>query len=221
MSQKIHAEEIIDLYTILETKMKNEKNWLKTVVLNAHNEYIEVSQIEEYVSFALMVGDTLECRIVTSNSIILLDTVVYNIKLVSCSMVLRILNIRKYDNLRKHKRYEVSFSGTFRKIEDLGEKYTVVNNVSLSGMSITTKEQLNKGDKIEVNIKCTSSFITIECVVMWVTQSDNSYSCGLSISYMNDINKAMHRNLIRRLQRKEQRKNQKLEQSAIDSHRGD
>ena len=53
--------------------MKNEQNWAQTVVLNVHNEYLEVSQIERYVSNALMIGDNLECRMINNESIIVMD----------------------------------------------------------------------------------------------------------------------------------------------------
>ncbi|MGI6623248.1 MAG: PilZ domain-containing protein [Acetivibrionales bacterium] len=215
MSQKLRFDEILDLYTIVETKMKNKKNWEKTVVLNIHNDYLEVCQIEEYVTFALMIGDTLECRVVTNDSIILMSTLVYNIKLVSNSIVLKILKVEKYDNARKHRRYEVTCSGTFRKIDDIGEKYTIVNNVSLCGMSIITRDKLHKGDNIEVNIKYSNDcFVTAECTVMWVTQSEQNYFCGLSITYMDESNKEIYRSLIKKLQSKEQRKKQKLKQGA-------
>lgn len=220
MVQKLQVDEILDLYSIVETKMKNKKNWEKTVVINVHNDYLEVCQIEEYVSFALMIGDTLECRVVTNDSIILLDTLVYNIKLVSNSIVLKILNVEKYSNIRKHKRYENTYSGTFRKTGDIGEKYTIVNNVSLDGLSIITKDKLSKGDNIEVNIKRPKGcFITTECIVRWVTQSEQSYFCGLSISFIDDRNKAIYKTFIKKLRSKELRKKQKLEQDAINSIR--
>jgi len=126
MPRDIHIDKILDLYTIVETKMKNRKNWGKTVVLNVHNEFLEVAQIEEYVSDALMAGDPLECRVVTNDCIILMDTVVYNIKLVSSSIVLKIINVQKLDNVRKHKRYEVNLSGSFHKSDDMHEKYIIV-----------------------------------------------------------------------------------------------
>lgn len=215
MSQKLQFSNILDLYTIVETKMKNKKNWEKTVVLNVHNEYLEICQIEDYVTFTLMIGDPLDCRVVTNDSIIVMNTVVYNIKLVSNSIVLKILNVEKYENIRKHQRYEVTCSGTFRKIGDICEKYIIVNNVSQNGLSIITKEKLNKGDNIEVNIKCArGSFITFECVVLWVTQSEQSYFCGLSISHMDDANRAIYRSLIKNLRNKEQRKKQKLKEGA-------
>ncbi len=74
---------------------------------------------------------------------------------------------------------------------------------------------LCKGDNIEVNIKCARGcFITFECIVLWVTQTEQSYFCGLSITYMDESNKEIYRSLIKKLQSKEQRKKQKLKQGA-------
>lgn len=216
MSQEFQAAKKLGLYSIVETKMKNEKNWAKTVALNVHNDYLEVSQIEEYVSGALMIGDTLECRVVSNDSIIVMDTLVYNIKLLSNSIVLKILNAQEFENLRKHERYEISCSATFRKKDEMGEKYSVVNNVSLSGLSIITRDQLSKDDTIEINIKCPAGcFVSAECIVMWVTQSEQSYFCGLLISYMDEVNKVIYKNLLRKLQKEEKKVKKKLEKEAI------
>lgn len=215
MPRDIHIDKILDLYTIVETKMKNRKNWGKTVVLNVHNEFLEVAQIEEYVSDALMAGDPLECRVVTNDCIILMDTVVYNIKLVSSSIVLKIINVQKLDNVRKHKRYEVNLSGSFHKSDDMHEKYIIVNNVSQNGMCIITKDKLCRGDNIEVSIKCSDGcFVSLECAVLWVTRTEGNYFCGLSITYMDYRSKAIYRSLIKKLQNKEQRITHKLQEGA-------
>lgn len=212
MSEDFQAINKLDLYSIIETKMKNEKNWDQTVILNVHNEYLEVSQIDRYVSNALMIGDNLECRIINDDRIIIMDTLVYNIKLVSNSIVLKILKVQGFDNLRHHKRYEVSFSATFHKKDGLGEKYAVVINLSLSGMCIITRDSLVKDDVIEIHLKYPGGkYITTECSVIWVTQSDQSYFCGLLISNMDDINKTLYKKLIKNLQGKEKRKKEKLE----------
>lgn len=200
MSKDFQVAKKLDLYSIIETKMKNEQNWAQTVVLNVHNEYLEVSQIERYVSNALMIGDNLECRMINNESIIVMDALVYNIKLVSNSIVLKILKAQEYVNSRNHKRYEVSCSATFHRKEDMGEKYTLVINVSLSGLCIMTRDQLAKDDVIEISMKCPGGcFITAECSVIWVTQSEQSFFCGLLISYMDDINTTMYKKLIKKI----------------------
>lgn len=220
MPQKLRLNQLLDLYAIIETKMKNRKNWEENVIINVHNEFIEVCQIEEYITYALMIGDNIKCRVVTNDSIIVMNAVVYNIKLVSNSIVLKILNVERRDNARKHKRYETTCSGTFRHLDDISEKYIVVNNVSRSGLCLITKDKLSKGDNIEVNIKRPGGdFISLECTAVWVTQTEQNYFCGLSITYMDDVNRALYESFIKRLQRKEQRKKQKLQQEAINSIR--
>lgn len=215
MPQKFQIDKIVNLFAIVETRMKNSKNWEETVVLNVHDDFLEVCQIEEYIKFVLMIGDTLECRVVTNEYIILMNTVVYNIKLVSNSIVLRVLNVERHVNLRKHKRYDVACNGTFRKTGDIGEKYIIVNNVSLGGMNIITRDKLSKGDNIEVNVKCPGGcFITAECTVQWVIQSELNYFCGFSISYIDDRNKAIYKALIKKLQNRERRKKRRLKQNA-------
>lgn len=218
MPQKVNLNQIVDLYAIVETKMKNSKNWEKNVVINVHNEFLEVSQLEKYITFALMIGDPLDCRVVTNDDIILMNTVVYNIKLVSNSIVLKILNIERHSNARKHKRYEVTCSGTFHRQDDISEKHMIVSNVSLSGLCMVTRDRLDKGDNFEVNIRCPKGyFISFECTVVWVTHTGQSYFCGLSITYMDEVNKAIYRSFIKKLQNKEKRKMQKLHQNVSNA----
>ena len=64
MKKEIRLEKIIPEYSTIEIKQKDQNVWVKSIVLNVHGKFIEVKQIEQFLSSAVMAGDTLQCMVI-------------------------------------------------------------------------------------------------------------------------------------------------------------
>jgi len=214
MKKEIRLEKIIPEFAAVEIKQKDQTVWAKSIVLNVHGGFIEVKQIEQFLSSAIMAGDILQCMIVDENSIYLMETSVYNIKLISGSIVLKINDFKKINNERKDKRYNVLLSATFSEVGKMKECYSVVLNISMSGLCIITNCQLKQDDIIEVCINNPhSNLIFAQCTVKWLLNRGAKKVYGLAITHIDDTNKFFLSGLINELEISERNKIKQLMES--------
>lgn len=201
MKKEIRLEKIIPEYSTIEIKQKDQNVWVKSIVLNVHGKFIEVKQIEQFLSSAVMAGDTLQCMVIDEKNIYLMDSTVYNIKLITGSIVLEVHDLKTLANERKHKRYNALLSATFHEAGKLKEHYSVVLNISLSGLCIITNCELKQGDIIEVSINNPdTTLIYLQCVVKWSVDQGQKKLYGLSIEDIDEKNKFLLTDLIDKLE---------------------
>ena len=201
MSKEINIEKMIPPYITIDIKQKDQNLWFKSIVLNAHERFIEVKLTEQFLNSAIMPGDLLQCMIFVEDSIYIIEAVVYNIKFISGSIVLKINDLKTMDNARKHKRYNALLSATFSEDGKLEEHYCIVLNISISGICIITKPKLQEGDIIEICINYSNShFITAQYTVNWVLDRGPKNMYGLSIIHIDDKNKFLMSELIDELE---------------------
>lgn len=204
MHGKLHLENLIKRYDLVETEHRGCNSRAMTVVLNIYGNYLEVKQVEEYFSYALMVGDELNCKYTTRESIHLLSTKVYNVKFASRSVVLKVFDIKTMENNRRSKRYDAYLCGSYGNKDTVGENYCVIANVSTRGLSIITRSTLKADDEINVSIYLSGfNFLMARCSVKWFQKLNENNMYGLAITGMDEISKAQYIAFIRKLQARE------------------
>lgn len=212
MTKRFLLNEFIEANSIIETKCPGYCNWIITAVLNVFGDFLEVRQVKEYLSCALMIGDTVCCKYVTKDYIYLLEAEVYNVKFAVKSVVFKVNDIKMIENNRKYKRYDVHISASYNKDNRTGETYCIIVNISSGGLSIVTRGSLEVGEKIFVSIYYRGfHFLIAECIVKWhdVVDANNLY--GLSIVNMDELSRAQYRDFMKKLQRKERQARKKGE----------
>lgn len=204
MCKNVALENIITLHTLIETKHKNDNDWVITVILNSFGNFIEVKQVNDYLSKVLMIGDQILCRYVCEEYVYLLEVEVYNIKFATRSVVFKVGDIKTIKNTRKHKRYEVYISSSYCKDGTIGECYSVVVNASASGLTIIAGGDLNLDEQVDLSIYLPGfNFISARCIVKWHDKVENNNSYGLQIVDLDEISRYQYDNFIRKLRRKE------------------
>jgi hypothetical protein len=204
MRGKLHLEKLIKRYDLVETEHRMCNNKVMTVVLDSYENYLEIKQVEEYFSHALMAGDELYCKYTTRELIHLFTTEVYNVKFASRSVVLKVYDIKTMENNRRFKRYDAYLCGSYGNKDTAGENYCVIANVSTKGLSIITRNTLEMDDEINVSIYLSGfNFLMARCSVRWFQKFDKNNMYGLAITGMDEISKAQYITFIRKLQVRE------------------
>ncbi|MGI6084888.1 MAG: PilZ domain-containing protein [Acetivibrionales bacterium] len=212
MVKKLLLGEFIETNSIIETKSQGRCNWIITSVLNVFGDFLEVRQVTEYLSCVLMIGDKVSCKYVTKDSIYLLEAEVYNVKFALKSVVFKVNDIKKIENSRKHKRYDVHIGASFKKKHQAGEIYCVIMNISAEGLSIVTRALLKIGEKIFVSIYNRGfHFLTAECIVKWHDVEDTNHMYGLAIVNMDELSRVQYRDFMSKLRRKVRHARKKAE----------
>lgn len=214
MKKEIQLEEIIPEYVTIEIRREDQDIWSKSIVINVHGRFIEVKQVEQFLNPAIMAGDILQCMVIVENSIHLMKAMVYNIKFISGSIVLKVNDYKTINNERRHKRYNVLLSATFSESGKLKEHYGVVLNISISGLCIITNCELKQDDVIEVCINNpNSNLIHARCTVIWSLNQGKKKLYGLSITQIDDKNNFFLADLIDKLEMSERNQIEQLMES--------
>ncbi len=204
MDEIYAIEDLLPEKSIIKTRHPGSYDWVTTIIQKAYDSYLEVEQVEDYMSKVLMIGDNLLCKYADKECLYTLETTVHNIRFTTQSVVLTVNNVKKMKNIRCSYRYDAYLSASFKTQETVGESYSVVTNLSNSGMSIITKGFMEIGEKINMNIYISSSnIISFLCEIKWsdVIWPNNMY--GIQIVEIDDLNKAKYEDYIKKLERKE------------------
>ena len=197
-------EDFLEPGIIIETKHKNANDWVVTEIVSCFADYIELRQVEDYLTSVVMLGDKLLCRIITPKTIYIIRAEVYNVKFASRTLILKAYKLETVENTRTRNRYDVYLSSSIKKVDWIGEEYSVVVNISVSGLSLITKAKLDIDDKIQVSIYFKGfQNIIAECSIRWKGEFNENPLYGLSIDYMDEISDFKYKNFIKKVQRKE------------------
>ncbi len=200
------VENLLQEKSIIKTRHPGSYDWVTTIIQKAYDNYLEIEQVEDYMSKVLMIGDNLLCKYSDEDSLYTLEATVHNIKFNTQSVVLSVNNVKKMKNARCSYRYDAYLSSSLSTKENLNELYSVVTNLSHSGMSIITKGYMEIGDKINMSIYLSGdNIISFLCEIKWsdVIWPNNMY--GVQIVEISDENKAKYEEYIKKLERKEKR----------------
>lgn len=190
--------------TILKTKHTDSYDWVTTIVKGMFNDYIEIEQVEEYLGKVLMIGDKIICKYENDNFIYNLETTVYNIKIASRSVVLLIHFSNKVKSTRKDSRLDVYLSAGYTIAGSHGETYSIITNISKSGIGFISKGKLELNEIVELVIYVSfSKIITSLCEIKWVKTEENKFIYGTKLLEMDNISKKLFKNLISHIVRHE------------------
>lgn len=136
----------------IKAYIRSSKTWDINVVLNISEQNILIPFKEKYIAETLMINDMIKCSFNIENYSINLLCVVKNIFLTSLpTVLLKVLKHEVKRNTRATQRYEVKYLGKIR-FDALEDKICYISDISLTGASIITKEQMIKGNSLKLTI---------------------------------------------------------------------
>ncbi|MDP4180882.1 MAG: PilZ domain-containing protein [Bacillota bacterium] len=206
MDDVIEIENILPEKTIIKTRHPGSFDWVTTIIRKAYANYLEVEQVEDYMVKVLMIGDNLLIKYSDNENLYTLEATVQSIKFASQAVILAVNNIKKMKNIRYSYRYDAYLSSSLKMMENFNEIYSVVTNLSNTGMSIITKGFIQIGEKIDMNVYLSSdNMINFKCEIKWsdVIWPNNMY--GVQIVDIDNSNQEKFEEYIKKLERKEKR----------------
>jgi c-di-GMP-binding flagellar brake protein YcgR len=206
MDDFIEIENILPEKSIIKTRHPGSYDWVTTIIRKAYANCIEVEQVEDYMVKVLMIGDNLLIKYSDKEYLYTVESTVQGIKFASRTVLLAVNNIKKIKNIRYSYRYDAYLSSSLKVLEDFSEIYSVVTNLSNTGMSIITKGYMEIGEKVDMNVYLSSeNIINFKCEIKWsdVIWPNNIY--GVHILDIDNVNKEKFEGYIKKLERKEKR----------------
>jgi hypothetical protein len=206
MDDFIEIENILPEKSIIKTRHPGSYDWVTTIIRKAYANCIEVEQVEDYMVKVLMIGDNLLIKYSDKEYLYTIESTVQGIKFASRTVLLAVNSIKKIKNIRYSYRYDAYLSSSLKVLEDFSEIYSVVTNLSNTGMSIITKGYMEIGEKVDMNVYLSSeNIINFKCEIKWsdVIWPNNIY--GVHILDIDNVNKEKFEGYIKKLERKEKR----------------
>lgn len=190
---------------VIKSYIRSSKTWDINVVLNISEQNILIPFKDKYIAETLMINDMIKCCFIVENHSVNLLCVIKNIFLTSLPTVLiKVLKIELKRNIRSSQRYEVNYVGkiNFNSLED---KICYVSDISLSGASITTKEQLMMGNSLKLVI-VGNEFPMVVCRVANIRdrrQHDDRIVYGLKFDNMSSADEEKIQSIIKQIEMSE------------------
>ncbi|KNY27276.1 PilZ domain-containing protein [Pseudobacteroides cellulosolvens] len=206
MDDVIEIENILPEKSIIKTRHPGSYDWVTTIIRKAYGNCIEVEQVEDYMVKVIMIGDNLLIKYSDNEYLYTIESTVQEIKFASRAVLLTVNSIKRIKNIRYSYRYDAYLSSSLKMMQDFSEVYSVVTNLSNTGMSIITKGYMEIGEKVDMNVYLSSdNIINFKCEIKWsdVIWPNNMY--GVHILDMDNVNREKYEGYIKKLERKEKR----------------
>lgn len=167
---------------IIKTNLEKSSEWIQNIaykVFSDENE-IEIAFDDRYLSSLVMVGDKMKITRTLDGFEYIIDAIITQIRIEPTrTMLLRVENINKVQNLRKDERYSVNYAVTIQSFSELDGVFGVVVNISVSGLAFVCKQNFIVGEVVRLSIMLPSSTFMIDAEVMRISDSSVGSEYGV------------------------------------------
>lgn len=199
--------EIIKNGDLIWVKVTPESEWICDAVdnISVQKNNIEIFLVEELLMQDTMVGDAVQCRVIQNEAEYILECRVQDIGIVNPQkVILSVVDIKKYDNIRACERYTVNLCGKIIFNNSERATFATVKNISKTGVSITCREQISLGEEVDIDIILWQrEVISIEGKIMRMVKIDKNYKYGVFIESIDKRSREMLIEFIEELDKKQ------------------
>ena len=176
--------------------------WLPNIIKETTDNLIKINLNDYYFKKGVMVGDFISVRFSYEESEYILEGEISDIDIYDTYTIsIFINNVNIYINRRAHFRYYAKLGASLK--SSLSEKgvYSIVINISLSGLGIISKTNLNIGSNVFLDLFVSSkSIIPINGTIIRKRALNYGYEYGISITDISDDSHFKLKNLIESLE---------------------
>lgn len=177
------------LYTddIIKTKLDKSDDWIPNIaykVFSDENE-LEIAFDDRYLNCLVMVGDSMKITKTLDGYEYIIVAIITQIRIEPTrTMLLRIENINKVENLRKDERYSVHYATTIQSFSEIDGVFGVVVNISVSGLAFVCKHNFVQGEVVRLSIILPASTFLIDAEIMRI--HDSSVGNEYGVRFLRD-----------------------------------
>lgn len=179
--------------TQIKTQVQDSRDWIANTVVNFYENSNEIEIIfdNRYVNDLVLVGDEMKLTYREEEWEYIIDTLITGIKIEPNKIItLKIINVKKINNLRKDERYSVNYGALIYGINSDEGTYGVVTNISISGLGFLTRQGFAVGELIRISILLPSSNFDIEAEI--VRSADSPKGIEFGVRFLRDDEQAIN-----------------------------
>jgi hypothetical protein len=161
-------------------------------VLECRDNIVHLQVVEKKPIRSLSKGDPIVLNFSDDNKIHVCEGYVNEVSVKNKNLEIRIDNEQLISNSRIFERFPVSLYATLewetpKKMVLARKGAAVIKNISLSGMGLTTKEELKKGQKFDMSIYIDERVVKIFGFVAWKKKEGSKFEYGIKTEYPDYI----------------------------------
>jgi len=168
--------------SIVKTKLQKSETWIPNIAYKIFpdaNE-IEIALDDRYLGSLVMVGDNIELTQTIDKFEYIINAVITQIRIEPTrTMLLKVKDINKVENLRKDERYSVNYATTIQSFSEVDGVFGVVVNISVSGLAFVCRNNFVPGEMVRLSIMLPASTFNIDAEIMRVTDTDKGNEYGV------------------------------------------
>jgi len=180
--ENIKLSDFLNQEDILKTKLEKANEWIPNIAYKIFDDIdeLEIALDDRYLNSLVMVGDNIQLTKTSDGYEYIINAVIVQIKIEpSRTMLLRVKNIKKVENLRRDERYSVNYATTIQSFSEEEGVFGVVVNISVSGLAFVCRNNFVPGEMVRLSIMLPASTFTIDAEIMRVTDTDRGYEYGV------------------------------------------
>ena len=180
--ENIKLSDFLERESLVKTKLGKSEEWIPNI---ANKIYIETNELEivldeRYLSSLVMVGDDIQVTQTIDGYEYIIDAVITQIKIEPTrTMLLKVNNIKKIENLRKDERYSVNYATTIQSFSEEEGTFGVVVNISVSGLAFVCRNNFMPGEMVRLSIMLPSSTFNIDAEIVRVNETSKGNEYGV------------------------------------------
>ena len=144
--------EIIQDGTLIKTQI-GLNAWESSIVIYHSEDIIQISLIQDYYKMAIMTGDTIRCKYVFEGKEYLFEGKINRVMIHYVpSVFIKIAKVESFENKRKTERLDIRLGANIRVQGMEHSVYSIINNISLSGVGLMIRTELDIGSEVVVEM---------------------------------------------------------------------
>ena len=179
---EIKLADFLNNEDVIKTNLEKSNDWIQNIaykVFSDDNE-IEIAFDERYLNSLVMVGDKMKITKTLDGYEYIVEAIITQIRIEPTrTMLLRVEEIKKVQNLRKDERYSVNYAATIQSFSELDGVFGVVVNIRVSGLAFVCKQSFIVGEVVRLSIMLPSSTFMIDAEIMRISESNVGCEYGV------------------------------------------
>ncbi len=179
---KIRLDDFLYNDDIVKTNLEKSNDWIANIAYKvfSEDEEFEIAFDDRYLNSLVMVGDKMKVTKTFEGFEYIIDAVITQIRIEPTkTMLLRVEEINKVQNLRKDERFSVNYATTIQSFSELDGVFGVVINISVSGLAFVCKQDFAIGEVVRLSIMLPSSSFMIDAEIMRISDSNVGNEYGV------------------------------------------
>lgn len=167
--EQIKIADFLEKESPVKTQLQDNIDWIPNVVVNLHSESDEMDLVfdDRYDSDSVLVGDAIKINYFEDRFQYVVDAWITSIRVeIIKIMTVKVVSIKKMNNLRKDERYSVNYVATISSFASPEGVFGVVTNISLSGLGFITRQDFLVGDIVKISIHLPASSFVIDAEIV-------------------------------------------------------